>query len=330
MTYWRSSETAEINGRQIHQEATVDKSWGQKGSPWEFNLRDLFRWCDLLCHNQVKDLYERIFPDSLPFYVPSRQVTISNSVIQAGHSFLCREEFVSRETTRSLYLLHHLLERMEAVMKYVQINWMPILVGPQSCGKTSLVQLLSSLTGHHLHVLAMNCSMDTTELLGRFEEADIQNHVEKLVYTTESVVLDTTILLLQGQHVSMAGRLQQSWNSFRQCEDAEFGMKLSSVEELESVEVKVTCLTEVISDIKQSLQTQTSDKGAEFLKTVTDLESEVTSKLTLTYVGSGSGAFKWADSVLVQALQAGHWLLIDNVNFCRYQLFTENNMLCPK
>ncbi|XP_033729990.1 midasin-like [Pecten maximus] len=162
----------------------------------------------------------------------------------------------------------------------------------------------------------MNCSMDTTELLGRFEEADIQNHVEKLVYTTESVVLDTTILLLQGQHVSMAGRLQQSWNSFRQCEDAEFGMKLSSVEELESVKVKVTCLTEVISDIKQSLQTQTSDKGAEFLKTVTDLESEVTSKLTLTYVGSGSGAFKWADSVLVQALQAGHWLLIDNVNFC--------------
>ncbi|XP_033730005.1 midasin-like [Pecten maximus] len=165
----------------IHQEATVDKSWGQKGSPWEFNLRDLFRWCDLLCHNQVKDLYERIFPDSLPFYVPSRQVTISNSVIQAGHSFLCREEFVSRETTRSLYLLHHLLERMEAVMKCVQMNWMPILVGPQSCGKTSLVQLLSSLTGHHLHVLAMNCSMDTTELLGRFEEADIQNHVEKLV-----------------------------------------------------------------------------------------------------------------------------------------------------
>ncbi|XP_033739322.1 midasin-like [Pecten maximus] len=342
---------------QIHQEATVDKSWGQKGSPWEFNLRDLFRWCDLLCHNQVasgfnpgefvgllyrerlrtlqdkdkvKDLYERIFPDSLPFYTPSRQVTISNSVIQAGHSFLCCEEYVSRETTRSLYLLHHLLEPMEAVMKCVQMNWMSILVGPQSCGKTSLVQLLSSLTGHHLHVLAMNSSMDTTELLGGFEQADIQNHVEKLIYTTESVVLDTTILLLQGQHVNMAGSLQRSWNSFRQCEDAEFGTKLSSVEELESVKVKVTRLTEVISVIKQSLQTQTSDKGAEFLKTVTDLESEVTkvtSKLTLTSVGSGGGAFEWADSVLVQALQAGHWLLIDNVNFCSASVLDRLNAL---
>ena len=28
-------------------------SWGQKGSPWEFNLRDVFRWCDLVVKYQV-------------------------------------------------------------------------------------------------------------------------------------------------------------------------------------------------------------------------------------------------------------------------------------
>ena len=27
--------------------------WGQRGGPWEFNLRDIFRWCDLLHKNQV-------------------------------------------------------------------------------------------------------------------------------------------------------------------------------------------------------------------------------------------------------------------------------------
>ncbi|XP_069109146.1 midasin-like [Argopecten irradians] len=342
---------------QIHDDVTVNKSWGQKGSPWEFNLRDLFRWCDLLCQNQVvssynpgefvgllyrerlrtlqdkdqvKELYERIFPEALQFYTPSRHVTISGSVIQAGHSFLRCEEYVSRETTRSLYLLHHLLEPIEAVMKCVEMNWMSILVGPQSCGKTSLVQLLSSLTGHHLHVLAMNSSMDTTELLGGFEQADIQNHVERLTSTTESIVSEVTILLLQDQHVGTAGRLQQSWNSFSQSRDTESGKKLSSVEELESVKVKVTRLTEVISVIKQSLQTQTSDRGAEFLKTVTALESEVmkvTSKLTLTSVGSGGGAFEWVDSVLVQALQSGHWLLIDNVNFCSASVLDRLNAL---
>ncbi|XP_060072903.1 midasin-like [Ylistrum balloti] len=342
---------------QIHEEVSVEKSWGQKGSPWEFNLRDLFRWCDLLCHNQsvsgfnpgeyvglvyrerlrtlqdkdkVKNLYERIFPDDLPFYTPSRYVTIFDRVIQAGHSFLQCEEYMSRETTRTLYLLHHLLEPMEAVMKCVQMNWMSILVGPQSCGKSSLVQLLSSLTGHHLHVLAMNSSMDTTELLGGFEQVDIQNHVDRLIYTTESIVTDTTILLLQGQHILMAGELQQSWNRFRQTDSTELGKKLSSLEELESVKVKVTHLTEVISIVKQSLQIVTSDKGVEFLKRVSDLESEVTkmtSKLTLTSVGSGGGAFEWVDSILVQALEVGHWLLIDNVNFCSASVLDRLNAL---
>ena len=26
----------------------VDKKWGTRGSPWEFNLRDTRRWCDLI------------------------------------------------------------------------------------------------------------------------------------------------------------------------------------------------------------------------------------------------------------------------------------------
>ena len=33
--------------------------------------------------------------------------------------------------------------------------------------------------------------------------------------------------------------------------------------------------------------------------------------------GHQGGSFEWIDSVLVKALQEGHWLLIDNVNFCR-------------
>lgn len=31
---------------------TVEGRWGQRGGPWEFNLRDLFRWCELLLSEQ--------------------------------------------------------------------------------------------------------------------------------------------------------------------------------------------------------------------------------------------------------------------------------------
>lgn len=30
----------------------MERRWGQKGSPWEFNLRDMFRWCQLMQADQ--------------------------------------------------------------------------------------------------------------------------------------------------------------------------------------------------------------------------------------------------------------------------------------
>lgn len=30
----------------------IEGRWGQRGGPWEFNLRDLFRWCDLMVHDR--------------------------------------------------------------------------------------------------------------------------------------------------------------------------------------------------------------------------------------------------------------------------------------
>ena len=43
-------------------------------------------------------------------------------------------------------------------------------VGGSASGKTSLVHVLASLTGNRLDVLPMNSAMDTTELLGGFEQ----------------------------------------------------------------------------------------------------------------------------------------------------------------
>ena len=31
----------------LHEGANVQRSFGAAGGPWEFNLRDLLRWCDL-------------------------------------------------------------------------------------------------------------------------------------------------------------------------------------------------------------------------------------------------------------------------------------------
>ena len=50
------------------------------------------------------------------------------------------------------------------------VSFLDVQVGPRSCGKTSLVHLVAQLTGNRLEVMAMNSAMDTTELLGGFEQ----------------------------------------------------------------------------------------------------------------------------------------------------------------
>lgn len=69
-----------------------------------------------------------------------------------------------------LSITHQALRPLESLMKCVERGWMTILVGPTASGKTSLVRLLALLTGHRLKVMAVNSAIDTTELLGGFEQ----------------------------------------------------------------------------------------------------------------------------------------------------------------
>ena len=34
------------------------------------------------------------------------------------------------------------------------------------------------------------------------------------------------------------------------------------------------------------------------------------------------GQFEWVDSLLVQAITQGHWMLLSHANFCRYMIHT--------
>jgi energy-coupling factor transporter ATP-binding protein EcfA2 len=76
----------------------------------------------------------------------------------------------------SPHILQGSLNALENVMNCVDKGWMAILSGPAASGKTSLVRLLANLTGNRLREFSMNSSIDTTELLGGFEQIDLQRH----------------------------------------------------------------------------------------------------------------------------------------------------------
>ncbi|KAG8444766.1 hypothetical protein GDO86_009802 [Hymenochirus boettgeri] len=336
---------------QIDLQVMVERKWGQKGGPWEFNLRDLFRWCQLMVEDQslygydpsqhvfliygermrtkkdrekVISIYKEVFGDDLTPYMGTREFHITPQNVQVGYSLLTRNCDSPSSLNEHLSLLHHSLQYLEPVMKCVQMGWMVILVGPASAGKTSLVQLLSLLTGHKLKVMAMNSAMDTTELLGGFEQTDInrpwQQLMEQVGNAVTTLVKDS--LLAADTCPEEPEMLLRLWSTLSLIHKPKFvgeggrGITTDLLNKLEGV----------LSQIQKMNFKLNSFSRREFVVLVEHFNN-FKEQLLHSVEGQSSGTFEWVDGMLVQALQSGDWLLMDNVNFCSSSVLDRLNAL---
>ncbi|XP_028997386.1 midasin [Betta splendens] len=331
------AKMVEFNNRLV-QEVCMEHQWGQKGSPWEFNLRDVFRWCQLIQADQspgffspgqhvalvyadrmrteadkaqVLSLFRKVFGEDSEPYTCSRQFHITPLNLQVGFSVLQRSGGAPVALEPPLSITHQALRPLESLMKCVEMGWMTILIGPAASGKTSLVRLLALLTGHRLRVMAMNSAMDTTELLGGFEQVDIMRPWQQVLESVDYIVAMVTRRGLMSLDVGVHDTefLLQTWGLF--CH----WLKEEGLQTPEGiVNSEAPNKLEVIILLLQKLNTK--------LKVFTDMSKLQTDftllkeRLAQLEDGWTNGGFEWVDSVLVQALQAGDWLLMDNVNFC--------------
>ncbi|XP_071957015.1 midasin-like [Antedon mediterranea] len=333
----------------IYQQTMIDREWGQRGGPWEFNLRDLFRWCDLMVKDhvfnpgqhisliysdrlrtsddrrKVKKLFEELFvigPEKhghTYFYEYSRKFHITPNTVQVGNSVLPRGSTGQQPVnslTSPVFLLHHGMDALEGVMKCVQMNWMAILVGPKSSGKTSLVQSIARLTGNKLQLLAMNSAMDTTELLGGFEQADYNRHWDEVYSNVKTVVhaaVQSLLILKKNQQVEkMAHQLLSTWYDIQASNKKESAKGQLSVNRLLALENVLLMTKNMSSSLKINFTSEVD--LSDLFSNINHLKSKF--QQAEGSMMSGGGKFEWIDGVLVKSLIQGDWLLIDNVNFC--------------
>uniref|UniRef100_A0A8B9KRB9 Midasin n=1 Tax=Astyanax mexicanus TaxID=7994 RepID=A0A8B9KRB9_ASTMX len=339
------SKMVQFSNKLVH-EVTVERKWGQKGGPWEFNLRDLFRWCQLMQADQspafynpgqhvglvyadrmrteadkVLSVFRKVFTEDFEPYMGSRQFHITPLNLQVGSSVLQRSGGAPVALDPPLSITHQVLRPLESIMKCVKMGWMAILVGPTASGKSSLVHLLALLTGHRLRVMAMNSAMDTTELLGGFEQVDIIRPWQQVLESMDYVVAMVTrrgLMSLDGA-VQDTEFLLSTWSTFR---------RWLKDEGLDSTEGTVTFEAlnklEVIIVLLHKLNT----KLKVFTGTALQLDfTLLKERLAQMEDGWSHGGFEWLDGTLVQALQAGDWLLMDNVNFCSPSVLDRLNAL---
>ncbi|XP_068197957.1 midasin isoform X4 [Antennarius striatus] len=341
------AKMVEFSNRLV-QEVCVERRWGQKGSPWEFNLRDLFRWCQLMQADQspgffnpgqhvalvyadrmrteadkaqVLSVFRKVFGEDFEPYSGSREFHITPLNLQVGFSVLQRSGGAPVALDPPLSITHHSLRPLESLMKCVEKGWMSVLVGPTASGKTSLVRLLALLTGHRLRVMAMNSAMDTTELLGGFEQVDIMRPWQQVLENVDYIVAMVTRRGLMSLDMGIQDTefLLQTWGLFCRW------LKEEGLQRTGAVDAEALNKLEVIILLLQKLNTK--------LKVFTDMSklqvdfTLLKERLAQLEDGWTNGGFEWLDGMLVQALQAGEWLLMDNVNFCSASVLDRLNAL---
>lgn len=164
---------------------------GQVGHPFEFNLRDTMRWLQLCRTYELgpEDFFSIIvrsrfrtdsdrekatmlFEEYFGTYSRSIEFGINSGSVKAGHSFCSRE---AKVVSVQVGLHGHLqcnTELLEAAITCVKSGFALILTGPTSSGKTSFLRYLAYIFGAPLKEFAMNSDIDSTDLLGGYDQVE--------------------------------------------------------------------------------------------------------------------------------------------------------------
>ncbi|KAJ2451337.1 AAA ATPase midasin [Coemansia sp. RSA 2336] len=322
-------QVLEFNWR-MHQ-ATMGhrRVFGSTGAPWEFNLRDVSRFMELALspsllepgsvkpvdefvpllyvhrmrtqadRQQVLDLFHSVFGRSLQMQAPSVHVT--ESTLQVGNAMLLRHP--EHVQLSRLQLLAGQLPYLESLAKCIEMRWMPILVGSAGAGKTSLVRWLARATGNKLVEFAMNAGVDTSEILGGFEQVDMQRHRSRLLQSMQTLV-DRVVAQTNFGNVEQAQITSQACSMLLQAQRSNHDTQ-SLQQAAEHIVSTARSCDSALSALAEAVQEQ----------------------LNAFLALQVAGRFEWVDGVLVEALERGYWLLLDRANLCSASVLDRLNGL---
>ena len=308
---------------EIRVRTMITRTIGREGSPWEFNLRDLFRWFGLLSRRNgleasldsveflrmvylhrfrnvadrqaVQAIFEEVFGQPVPLIRPSPFVSPSD--VQIGHSVLPRGDCT--DITSSLK--HEHLDVAESVLKAVEMGWLVILAGDSGAGKRHLLEGIAQRAGRSMGEFAMHPGVDTSEILGSFEQQDM-GRLAQVVYDAVSTVIHSV-------------------------SDNQSSLALAAMDALRHAFITVSADPEAGSEAFCSICSDILAKLA-VVPSVQGLDEAETAIAKLRDSHDALSGFAWIDGQLIKALRTGGWFLISEANLCSASVLDRLNSLC--
>ena len=296
---------------------------GFEGQPWEFNLRDVLRWVQLSTRSRI--LQQSGHSDHLNLIARGRfrnptdrqkATDIYNTVcrnqahshqlycrmspgsFQVGHSLLKRP-LSSGRTPPSFSPHKSHLAVLETLLENLNNRWPCLLVGSSAAGKTNLIRYLAFTMGARLRQLNMNPDFEASDIIGGFEQADVSRRLSEL-------------------RCSIERKLQQAFD--RSVTIPELLVPTLTISQMLGHRGAVPLnLGDVIARLGE-LQTKSPEMNlGAILQDAMDLQT--------ASQHSEPTSFRWIDGPLIQALEQGEWIILDNANLCNASVLDRLNSL---
>ncbi|KAK1434225.1 hypothetical protein QVD17_11144 [Tagetes erecta] len=328
--------------KRLNEDTMINHKFGQSGSPWEFNLRDVVRSCQMIegapesskneCflntvyvqrmrsstdRQEVVNLYEEVFGVK-PFINIYPRVQLNPENLIVGNTYVKRNNIQSSSvSSRELKILPGQRQSLEAMAQCLHHQWLVLLIGPAASGKTSLVRLMSQLSGNVLNELSLSSATDISELLGCFEQYNAIRHY-RLAIDQVACYMNA---YMSTETFTKQKNLITRWLSFSSAIDHSSASSVTASVENGNLGVlrSLPLLIDVIENLKMVMENHSEDIDR-LLKIVMKLQDD---QRKLIYPAK----FEWVTGLLLKAIENGEWIVLENANLCNPTVLDRINSL---
>lgn len=328
----------------LNQRLAERRQFGARGSPWEFNLRDILRCLCLLGssegllqagepHDYLEILFAQRFRTETDRQAVKTMIVsvlgerhhprsfctdICSSTVQIGIGLLSRRKDLGFSMKSFVDLSPQRLPLLEALIVSVNEQWPVLLVGPTEADKAGLLESLAALAGVDINFLAINADLDANDLIGSFEQSDPLRHVQAFLAHTELLIRR---LLTQVMPSPLRGsdRFVSILLEVLSCASSKHTRK----EKVASVASHLASAKGILQEYEHSFNTDTT---SELLRTVSELYQR-SSEIAEVSLEPTAARFEWIDGTLVKAVERGSWVVLDNANLCSSSVLDRLNSL---
>lgn len=188
----------------------------------------------------------------------------------------------------------------------VRNNLPVILTGSSGVGKKEIIRYLARKTNNNLFEFCLNSSIDSTELLGNFDKVNLSWQINKI----RRILSD----YISTNYISIDSNLNANNNTKY--------LQLLNLVDFINKNVKETEFYTINENLKNLVE------KLNCLNIFHLVDNKVKSAFkTLDCIRNETFNFEWHDSTLIQCIENGDWIILDNVNTCSSAVLDRLNSL---